>query len=186
MKPSLQIAFITGRSQPDCWLLSPQQLVFLEKLALGSAQPVKVNFPWQDPPATGYQEAGLLRASVNNAREYLRSRQGDFVRRYQPSALRLFERADRTLLLSGSCGLELFNNLHLPAEVLTRISLFAYGPVARRRPACRHLLVQGQRDALSRLWFSRVDVRINGGHMDYLTRPELPELCRQFMAEEEA
>lgn len=186
MKPSLQIAFITGRSQPDCWLLSPQQSAFLEKLELRLAQPVNVNFPWQDMPARVYPKTGLLRASVNNAREYLRSRQRDFVPRYQPSALRLLERADRTLLLSGSCGLELFNNLHLPAEVLTRISLFAYGPVARRRPACRHLLVQGQRDVISRLWFSQVDVRINGGHMDYLTRPELPELCRQFMAEEEA
>jgi hypothetical protein len=186
VKPTLQIAFITGRSQPDCWLLSPQQSAFLQKLNLMSAQPVKVNFPWQDLPACDYQGTGLLRASVNNAREYLRSRRPDFVRRYQPSALMLFERADRTLLLSGSCGLELFNNLHLPAEILSRISLFAWGPVARRRPACRHLLVQGQQDVISRLWFSQVDVRIDGGHMDYLTRPELPELCRQFMAEEEA
>lgn len=108
------------------------------------------------------------------------------MQRYQPLALALLERADRTLLLSGSCGLELFNNLHLPAEVLSRVSLFAYGPVARKRPACRHLLVQGHRDAISRLWFPQVDRRIESGHMDYLTRPDLPELCRRFMAEEGA
>lgn len=186
MKASLQIAFITGRSHPDCWLLSPQQSTFLERLDLASVPSVNVNFPWQEPGAWEYKDVGLLRASVNNAREYLRSRQQSFVHRYQPSALRLFARADRTLLLSGSCGLELFNNLYLPAEVLSRISLFAYGPVARRRPACRHLLVQGRRDVISRLWFSKADIRIGGGHMDYLTRPELPELCQQFMAEEEA
>lgn len=186
MKPSLQIAFITGRSRPDCWLLSPQQLAFLKQLDLALVPSVKVNFPWQDLSARDYQKTGLLCASVNNAREYVRSRQRDFVRRYQPSALRLFERAERTLLLSGSCGLELFNNLRLPEEVLSRIRLFAYGPVARRRPACRHLLVQGQRDAISRLWFSQVDVRIDSGHMDYLTRPDLPELCRQFMAKEDS
>lgn len=84
MKPSLQIAFITGRSHPDCWRLSPKQSAFLEKLDLASAQPVKVNFPWQESAAHDYQSMGLLRASVNNAREYLRSRQRDFVRRYQP------------------------------------------------------------------------------------------------------
>lgn len=185
MKPLLHVAFITGRSRPDCWLLSPQQTAFLEKLNLQTEQAIGMNFPWQSMPAGGYRDAGLFRASVNNAREYLCSRQSDFIRRYQPSALAFFERAERTLLLCGSCGLELFNNLHLPAEVLSRVSLFAYGPVARRRPACRHLLVQGDRDYISRLWFSQVDIRIKSGHMDYLTRPVLPELCRRFMAAEE-
>lgn len=182
MKSSLQVAFITGRSRPDCWLLSPQQTAFFDRLGVPSAQRVGVNFPWQDQPEHNYQAPGLLRASLNNAREYLGSRQGDFVRRYQAQALSLFERADRTLLLSGSCGLELFNNLQLPGGVLSRISLFAWGPVARKRPACHHLLVQGHRDLISRLWFPQADIRIESGHMDYLTRPGLPELCRQFLA----
>lgn len=184
MKSSLQVAFITGRSRPDCWRLSPQQTAFLEKLNLPLAQKVGVNFPWQNQSECHYQDVGLLRGSVNNAREYLGSRHSDFIRRYRPSALALFERAERTLLLSGSCGLEVFNNLHLPAEILMRVSLFAYGPVARKRPGCHHLLVQGDRDHISRLWFSQVDTRIESGHMDYLTRPGLPELCRQFLAEE--
>jgi len=180
VKSSLQVAFITGRSRHDCWLLSPQQTAFFDRLGVPSAQRVGVNFPWQPQPERDYQPPGLLCASVSNAREYLGSRQGGFVRRYQAQAQALFERADRTLLLCGSCGLELFNNLQLPAGVLSRISLFAWGPVARKRPACHHLLVQGHRDLISRLWFPQVDIRIESGHMDYLTRSELPELCRQF------
>ena len=186
MNTSWQVAFITGRSRPDRWQLSPQQASFVQKLGVPPTQRVSLNFPWQDSPYRDYSDVGLLRASISNAREYLGSRHRAFIRRYQPSALALFARADRTLLLSGSCGLELFNNLSLPAEILSRVSLFAYGPVARQRPACRHLLVQGHRDLISRLWFPQVDILIESGHMDYLTRPDLPALCRQFLAGEGA
>lgn len=140
-----------------------------------------LNFPWIPLPEGRYAATPLLRASVNNAREYLGSRRAGFVQHYQSSAVQLIERADHTLLLSGSCGLELFNNLQLPPALMQRVSVFAYGPVARKRPDCRHLLVQGHRDWISRLWFSQSDVQIDCGHMDYLVQPEMVTLCRGFI-----
>lgn len=65
--------------------------------------------------------------------------------------------------------------------MLKRVSIFAFGPVARQRPHCQHFLVQGKQDWISRCWFQHVDKRINCGHMDYLEHPQLVSLCNQFI-----
>lgn len=46
-----------------------------------------------------------------------------FALRYRQQALEMLASASHTLLLSGSCGLELFNQLHLPPEWLARVSV---------------------------------------------------------------
>ncbi|EKS7108780.1 hypothetical protein [Enterobacter ludwigii] len=176
----LNIAFITGRSRPGNLALSPVQSLFLQSLLTEGAMPVTENFPWI-PQNQPWCDTGLLRASCSNARDYLTSRRAAFGERYRNIAIALLESADHTLLLSGSCGLELFNNLHLPSSVLSRVSIFAYGPVARQRPDCHHFLVQGQQDWISRLWFHQADERIPCGHMDYLSQTELVCLCQRFI-----
>ncbi|WP_313758889.1 hypothetical protein [Atlantibacter hermannii] len=176
----LGIAFITGRSRPGNIALSPSQRAFLERVMNGNMMPVAENFPWI-PQTESWRDTGLLRASINNARDYLSSRRPDFISRYRNLAITMLDTADHTLLLSGSCGLELFNNLDLPASSLSRVSLFAFGPVARKRPDCHHLLVQGRQDFISRLWFPRVDERLACGHMDYLSQPALVNLCKRFI-----
>lgn len=177
---TLQLAFITGRSCPDNPALSPVQLGFISNLLSGGVYPVTVNFPWP-VSSLPYTTTGLLRASLNNAREYLNSRRPSFAARYRTSLIALTESAEHTLFLSGSCGLELFNNLNLPASLMSRVSIFAYGPVARRRPDCRHQLIQGKQDWISRFWFRRADKYIRCGHMNYLSQPELAELCKLFI-----
>lgn len=184
MTASLQIAFITGRSQPDCGVLSPVQRAFLAQVAGEGHLQISYNFPWQPSPEQPHRSPGLLRASLNNSRDYLASRRAGFARRHRQAAIDFLANADRTVLLAGSCGLELFNNLHLPSASLARVSIFAYGPVARRRPDCRHLLVQGHQDVLSRLWFPNADVRIDSGHLHYLNQPAVAEFCQQFIAGE--
>ncbi|WES66433.1 hypothetical protein [Superficieibacter sp. HKU1] len=176
---SLQIAFLTGRSQPGNTSLSPEQHAFMAGLGKNT-EGIAVNFPWI-AQGEAWQATPLLRASINNARDYLGSRRPAFVGAYQAGALALLASADHTLLLCGSCGLELFNNLQLPASVMPRVSIFAFGPVARRRPACRHLLVQGRQDWISRLWFRDVDEYIACGHMNYLSQPELTDRCTRFI-----
>lgn len=178
----LQTAFITGRSRLDNIALSPLQKNFIDSLSGHRVRQVTVNFPWTSRTDT-WQATGLMRASVNNILEYLQSRSPTFAGRYRQAAISLIESADHTLLLAGSCGLELFNNLQLPASLMSRVSIFAYGPVARRPPACRHRLVQGHRDVISRFWFPETHEQISCGHMDYLTRPELVGLCRRFIHE---
>lgn len=176
----LNVAFITGRSRPDNLALSPAQREFLRLLATDGVSTVAENFPWV-PQSALWRETSLLRASLNNTRDYLSSRRAGFAERYRKRALMLLEAEDHTLLLSGSCGLEIFNNLQLPSSVMSRVSIFAFGPVARKRPDCHHLLVQGRKDSISRFWFDRVDEKIECGHMDYLSQPELGDLCRRFI-----
>lgn len=177
----LQIAFITGRSRRDNGALSPQQLAFLQRVA-GEHQVVAMNFPWASSSAR-WQATGLVRACLNNAREYLGARRASFALCYRQQAVEMLAAAEHTLLLSGSCGLELFNQLSLPPALLARTSVFAFGPVARRRPDCHHLLVQGQQDWISRCWFRQVDERLACGHMNYLAQPQLVALCNRFIAD---
>lgn len=179
-KTRLNVAFISGRSRPDNLALSPAQQDFLQRLPSDGVSTVAENFPWI-PQSALWRETNLLRASLNNARDYLYSRRTGFAEHYRKQALTLLEGADHMLLLSGSCGLEIFNNLQLPSSVMSRISIFAYGPVARKRPDCHHLLVQGRQDNISRFWFDRVDEKIECGHMDYLSQPALGDLCRRFI-----
>lgn len=181
-RPRLQVAFITGRSRKDNWALSPQQQIFIQSITDDGVHAVVRNFPWT-PQTQVWQDSGIVRASISNMREYLGSRRQLFALRYRDVALQMLAGAEQTLLLAGSCGLELFNNLQLPVSVMPRIAIFAYGPVARRRPYCRHLLVQGRSDVISRCWFPAADKHINSDHMNYLTQPELMALCRAFIAD---
>lgn len=139
------------------------------------------NFPYVDNGDAVYRAQSLPKASYYNAREYLNSRQDGFVVKYRSSVHSLLKQADHTVFLAGSCGLELFNNLKLPTDLLSNVSVFAYGPVARSRPGVHHQLVQGRRDFISKLWFLQADIYVANGHLDYLSHPELFAHCEAFI-----
>ena len=180
MRVPFQIAFLTGQSHPLTAALSPSQTAFLGKLSVPESLRITRNFPYPDDASTHrFMHAPLLIASLRNGWQYFASRRAAFAEQHRPAVETLLERADRTLFLAGSCGLELFNNLGLPASALRRVTIFAYGPVARWRPDCACLLVQGRRDWISRRYFGAVDAHVNGGHMDYLTDPAVVALARE-------
>ena len=174
-----QVAFLTGQSNPSSAALSPTQAAFLAELPLPTTGKVSLNFPYSTGVgAQPFWPTPLLVASVHNARQHLASRRPAFAEKYRPLVAALLARAERTLFLAGSCGLELFNNLRLPESLLRRVTIFAYGPVARRRPDCACLLVQGRRDWISRQYFLRADAYVDAGHMNYLTCPAVLALAR--------
>jgi hypothetical protein len=183
MNAALQIAFFTGQSRPTSCALSPQQRTFLDRLVAASgAVPVDLNFPYvmKTPP---WQPTPLLRASVNNARQFLQARRGSFRALHRNSVIALVARATRTVFLSGSCGLELLRRLELPAQTLGRIAFVAYGPVTKSRPACEGVVVQGRRDWISRAFSScRPDRRVACGHLDYLADETFARICADFVA----
>lgn len=180
MKHSLQIAMLNGRSKPDCWALSPAQHAFLMQLSGQGRHLVLNNFPYL-PSDKPYQPVPLLRASLANAREYLNARTPWFRRRYRPLVQQLLAQAEHTVFVAGSCGLELLSSLRLPAADLQKLSVFAYGPVARTKPACHSLLVQGRADWISRRWFAEADLLVDADHLNYLQQPEVLQHCRQFI-----
>ena len=169
---------MTGQSQPPTAALSPSQAAFLDALPVPTAARITLNFPYPgESAARRFTRTPLLIASLRNGWQHFASRRAAFAEQHRPAVEALLERADRTLFLAGSCGLELFNNLGLPARALRRVTILAYGPVARRRPDCACLLVQGRRDWISRRYFRAVDTHVDGGHMDYLTDPAVAVLA---------
>lgn len=177
---ALQVAFLTGQSDPGGCALSPVQQAFLERLPLAGVTRVSNNFPYA-ADTRPYRPVSLVAASWHNTRQYLASRRAGFAEAFGPSVCRLLDRADHTVLLAGSCGLELLANLSLPAERLATVSVFAYGPVARRRPACACVVVCGDRDWLSRMAMPHADHVVQCGHMDYLESAEVQHLCAEFV-----
>jgi hypothetical protein len=182
VKPPLQIAFLTGASDPRSAALSPEQTAFLDALPAPDSWKVRMNFPY--PRTTSpYRDIPLLFASWRNGCGYLASRRRAFAERYRPRVLECLGAAERTLLLADSSGIELLANLRLPAAALDRLHVFAYGPVARGLPGCDGRLVQGRRDLISRACFSTVDAQVEGGHLDYLGNPAVLALCRAYLQE---
>jgi hypothetical protein len=179
---AVQVAFLTGQSDAGRCALSPLHRAFLEALPLPASARVTLNFPY-DGNTLPWRQVSLIGASIDNARLYLASRRPEFAARHAPQVMRQLARAPRTLILAGSCGLELLANLRLPRESLDRVHVFAYGPVARRLPECACTLVQGRRDLISRWWFRDVDHRVDCTHLDYLQSPEVLTFCVRTLHE---
>ncbi|MCX6550347.1 MAG: hypothetical protein NTY02_04950 [Acidobacteria bacterium] len=181
MSLPIQIAFMTGQSDPESCALSPAQAAFLDRLAIPEAARVNRNFPYADqtPP---YRDVSLAAASWQNMRQYLVSRTPAFAAAHRPAVVRMLARADHTVLLAGSCGLEILANLELPGPVLQGVHVFAYGPVARHRPACDTVVVRGGGDWIARAWGGHVDHLVEGGHMGYLANEDVAALCQTFVA----
>jgi hypothetical protein len=176
--PRVQIAFLTGRSNPDSCALSPIQRAFLARLAGPGRLLVPYNFPYQPEPAERpHRPTGLLAASLNNYREYRNSRRPDYRQRYGPGVKALLDRAPRTVFLVGSCGLELLHNLGLEVEDLARTVVFAFGPVARAFPDCSHVVVQGRRDWISRWFVASPNYELDCGHLAYLRHEQVHRIC---------
>ncbi|HEV3088708.1 MAG TPA: hypothetical protein VGX96_15970 [Candidatus Elarobacter sp.] len=180
MKQRLQVAFFTGQSDPPSCALAPDQEAFLDALPVTESERVRYNFPFDEttPP---WAAIPLWRASLNNIGQFYRSRGAAFARAHREAVLTMLSSAERTVLLAGSCGIELLNNLALPEGVLRTVFVFGYGPAARRRPACRHLLVGSRRDLISRFWFTVPDAWVGVGHLDYLASDELRARCVAFI-----
>ncbi|UXI67119.1 hypothetical protein [Tahibacter amnicola] len=177
----LQVAFLTGQSDPACCALSPSQSAFLDALPVPEHARVRRNFPYFEHGGE-YRPVGLARAALNNLMQYRRARTADFAIRYRNTAVALLERARCTVLLAGSCGLELLNGLRLPPVLLRRVRVFAYGPVARQLPSCEVCLVQGDSDRLSRWYFANAHHIVACHHMNYLEQESVLNLCRQQLA----
>lgn len=178
----LQLAFLTGQSDPARCALSPQQRAFGKALLAPGRVLHPCNFPY-DAATPDHQPAALLAASWHNTRHYLRSRRPGFAAAHGPALAQLLQAAPHTLLLAGSCGLELLANLELPPALAQRCSVLAYGPVARRAPRVAQLQVLvGRQDWVSRLGWRGARQWIDSGHMDYLQQPAVLAIARELAA----
>jgi hypothetical protein len=181
----LQIAFLTGQSDPGSCELAPDQMQFVRALALPEPAKVYYNFPY-DPSMRARREVPLAIASWNNTMQSAVALFPVFAARYRPAIVALVERAELTVFLAGSCGIHLLRALRLPAATARRIAAFAYGPVGFGRPPCRHVLVGSTGDHISRAFFARPDILVASDHLRYLEDPALTRAFYWFLASLEA
>jgi hypothetical protein len=177
---SYQLALLTGQSDRYRWALSPLQQDFLASVSVRGEVQVGNNFPYRTG-SPEYRASPLVLAGINNASVYFWSRSRGFRDAHSRTVLELIAKCEKTIFLAGSCGLELFNNLQLPDDAIRKVNIFAFGPVARRRPRCKHVLVGSRRDPISRRYFPQPDYIVESGHLDYLSSPAVRALCREFI-----
>lgn len=176
----LQVLHLTGQSDPRSCALSPQQHAFLDRLDLPEEAKVRLNFPYDDRLAP-YRPVPLWRGSWEHLLLGVRIRRAGWADTHRDRVLARLDRAEVSLVLAGSIGLDLIGRLDLPREVLDRVVVLAYGAVATRPPACRTVRVAGSRDPLARWWPH--DVTVRAGHLDYLVAAEVVALADDLVAE---
>lgn len=164
-------AFITGHSVRGCTGLSSTQVAFQQRSMIPEERWLKCNFPYI--PTTPFPDSvPLLTASLNNAAHYMFSRGQRFRKQNQQAVVSAFADVDCIILLAGSCGLELLNNLALPAELRRKMHVFACGPVSRAMPEVASFYsAQGIHDWISRAFHRQANLRFPCSHMNYLNSP---------------
>ncbi|PPU55086.1 hypothetical protein XdyCFBP7245_15005 [Xanthomonas dyei] len=182
----LQIAFLTGQSDPTRCALSAEQHEFLHALQGARRRLIACNYPYW-PDSAPHRRTPLWRASLSNARHYLQARAGRVAEAERVRVGALLQQAPMTVLLAGSCGLQLLTALQLPQALRARLAVFAYGPVCRTPATFGDLrVVQGQGDWISRALFdATVELTPACGHMDYLRDAAVLASCQAFVAEVE-
>lgn len=174
----LQVLHLTGQSDPRSCSLSPVQHAFLDALPVADDARVRLNFPY-DATLRPYRRVPLWLGSLRHLGLFvrIRLRRAAWARRNRSSVESQLRRAEQTLVLAGSIGLDLLGRLDLPRDLLDRLTVVAYGAVATRPPHCRTIRVASRTDHLARWW--GCDVEVTSGHLDYLGSPELAALCAQ-------
>jgi hypothetical protein len=172
-------AFITGHSVRGCTGLSADQFDFLRRSELPDEQWLPCNFPYHE--TFPFRSPNLIRASLNNSCHYYFSRFSGFRDRHRDQVIGIFSGYEKVILLAGSCGLELLNNLELPDDIRSRLHVFSYGAVSRELPdTASHLMVRGSQDFISRIFHRHADHCYASSHMGYLRSPETMRLFNSF------
>lgn len=182
--PALQIAFLTGQSDPASCALSAQQRDFLHRLQGDGRLLVACNYPYRAGMAP-HRRIPLWRASVSNARQYLGARAARVPQDDRLRVQAMLAQAPMTVLLAGSCGLQLLTALQLPQDLRARLAVFAFGPVCHAPASFAQLYsVQGRGDWISRALFrGPVQLAPACGHMDYLRNAAVLSACQAFVAD---
>lgn len=182
-RPNYTAAYMTGHSIPGCAGLSFSQRQFQAQ----SPIPIELWQAWNFPyhPTEAFPESyPLLAASWNNLMHFLTAQRRCFPRLYRDAVVECFSEYRKIILIAYSCGFELLRQLDLPPNLLSRIHVFACGPVSFGRPLVASLcIVQGKQDIFSRLFHRRVDYRCACGHLNYLESAETMRHFQAFCAE---
>lgn len=171
----LKVVLLTGLSDPATCALSAVQTRFLASLAAPEAAKIYWNFPYL-PSSKARRDPPLWLASIRNLRQFLQASRPAYREHWRALAAS----TESLVVITGSCGLEIFNHCREPRDPVGHV--FALGPVARARPAVPHTLVRGTGDPFPRVFFRKCDVELSGvGHMNYLDDSRVQRLVNDYL-----
>lgn len=173
-----RVVFMSGLSDPSVCSLSRSQRELMNRLCIDDECKLYRNFPYVGPVASQdcdsepLKEVPLVRASLANTKQFLLCRGQRYLKPAGQHWDRLLRATKSIVVITLSCGLEIFNRLMARREcsraaVDSRVYVIALGPVAWRTPVVRHTIIQGERDYLSRCFFRATQRVPRLGHMDY-------------------
>ncbi len=181
LRTPVKVAFLTGRSNPFSCKLSSAQQQFLESLDLPDAWKVHWNFPYI-PDKTRHRKPTLLEASLHNGLQFVLASTPIYRWMAQRHWNALAASAEKVVLITGSCGLQILNCLTGKQSTNENLRVCSVGPVAWRRPLASHMLIRGAKDRISAMFFRDIDVCVpNDGHLDYFLSNKSRELVSQWV-----
>lgn len=181
----MKIAFITGLSDWGNTSLSPEQTEFLHGLKSQEQDKIYYNFPYNISRKV-YKNTNIILASLSNGIQYFLART-KWLDKKTELLKQIIKQQDKILLLSGSCGLELLNNMKFSKEEKQKIHIIAYGGVATKIPDFPYVtLVQGDKDYIARIWITVYDVKIQCHHMNYLQSTQLLNFVNDYIEKMES
>ena len=177
-----KVVLISGLSDPRGCALSNVQQEFLAALPIEESAKIYRNFPYV-AGAEIESPQPLPVACWNNLRQFAMMGRGRYRAALKRHWQALAASTNELTIITLSCGLEIANQCLTGEEASSpAIALFAFGPVAWRRPTVPHLLVRGDGDTVSLPFFRRVDVVLTGvGHMSYWQHPEVSRILCEHL-----
>jgi hypothetical protein len=177
----LKVVLLSGLSDPRTTALSERQTAFLASLDAPDEAKIYWNFPYVPCTATR-RVPPLWLASWRNGRQFFAASRKKYREAARVHWRALIASAERLVVITLSCGTEIVNHCTDARDATRDIHIVALGPVAWRRPALSHTLVQGAQDYISKAFFRHADVEIGGvHHMNYLDNEQVAELCNNTL-----
>lgn len=177
-----KIALMSGLSDPQSCGLTSTQRDFLTQLPVSPEELVLANFPYHLENAAELKNVSLSLASLSNGWQFLLSRRNAYRISAQQHWKSLVDSCEELVLITISCGFEILHSCLLSGEIPQKITVIALGPVALQRPTVAHVVVQGNRDWISRGVIRNADFLIDEvGHMNYLESEQILELVKSHL-----
>jgi hypothetical protein len=177
-----KIVIVTGLSDPNSCRLTEAQLSLINLPALPPDSVVTENFPFVQQPEGSMSSRSLAQASLANGLQFFRTWTAGYRNLAAVHWASLLQSVDHLLVVAGSCGIQLVTSCPAIQQAADKVRLLALGPVGTRQPRLSTVLVQGQRDWLSRSFFPRPDLIVaRVGHLDYWENSLVRELVDQWL-----
>lgn len=179
---------LTGLSSLHNANLSHEQMIFLQTIAPDNTTVLPCNFPYHtDFISHSPSSSSLFTASLLNGMQFILATFSSRYAKLIASRLHplLEKRQEKMVIITGSCGLALFNAAlpYLQIKHLDKLLVIALGPVNVKLKTHAYKLYQirGTKDWVSKMLKSgHIDYTVECGHLEYYHHRQTQHIVRSL------